>query len=440
MDIEKVKRYSLIEVVLLAIFMLGLLTAGLIVKLRARIVPSDLISLPGSGLSVSMPTGSGWERTAAWQYEEAENSMMLIGQFGDPGRGGMAVRWRYLFSTPAGSERELLEQKARKIGAAIQSFDMIGSQECPMVYARMLLPQTPREEIYLGIMRLDANRSVELLVRSYGFGGFHGENVLESVAGSIQYHPLQESADGRALMDEFLQTQANRLASRPLPDESFLIKDATGKNLGYYHARHSVSNDNGQSRFRMQIRQFEYNALELKSELWFDPLGKDTRWKTDLIIPQAGRPVVYEIGADESGSLSVKCDAGEIKTFPADQFFLPEPLLSELAYVFLQSEYSGVIVDVLAARGQLVPVYLTKLSPEKAKAKSEAVDAVVRMDFLYHPDSYEELLFDRSQNLLGRFEQQPGRRPRIWDTVSTKALQQIFQEDFHGNATVSVAR
>ncbi len=440
MDIEKVKRYSLVEVALLTIFMLGLLIAGLIVKLRARVVLSDLIPLPGSGLSVSMPAGSGWDRTAGWQYEKSESSMMLVGQFGDPARGGMGVHWRFVFSTPDGSERELLEQKAHKIGAAIQSFDTT-DQECPMVYARLLLPSPPRQEVYLGIMRLDFNRSVELLVRSYGIGGFHGEDVLKSVAGSIQYHPLQEAADGRALMDEFLQTQANRLRRSPLPDKAFLIKDAAGVNLGYYHARHSAFN-NGQRRFRTQIRQFESNLLKLESELWFDPLEKNYRWKTDLSNPRMEGVLVYEIAPDESGALLIKHNAKEMKTFPANQFFLPEPLLTELAYAFLQSEYSSVIVDVLAARGQLTPVHLTKLSPEKAKAKSEAIESVVRMDFLYHPDSYEELLFDYSQNLLGKFEQQPGRRGRIWEAVSTEALQQIFQKDFQasdGNATVSVA-
>ena len=439
MDIKKVKRYSLVEVALLAIFMLGLLTAHLIVKLRARVVLSDLIPLSGSGLSVSLPEGSGWERTTAWQYEDAESSMMLIGQFGDPDRGGMAVRWRFVFSTPDGSERELLEQKAQKISAVIQSFDTTG-QECPMVYARMRLPSSPRQEVYLGIMRLDSNRSVELLVKSYGSGSFYGENVLESVAGSIQYRPLQEAADGRALMETFLQTQANRLSGRSLPDEAFLIKDAAGENMGYYYARHSLSNRDRQQRFRTHIRQFESNSLKLESELWFDPIEKEYRWKTDLSNPRVGGALVYEIAADEGGTLLVTRNTEEIKTFPAGQFFLPEPLLNELAYAFLQSDYSGVIVDVLAARGQLVPVHLTKLPPEKAKAKSEAVDAVVRINFLYHPDSYEELLFDRSQNLLGKFEQQPGRRPRIWDTVSTDALQQIFQEDFPGNAGVSPAR
>ena len=427
-----IKRYSLIEVALLVIFTIGLLTAHLIVKIRSRVVLSDLVSLPGSGLSVSVPAGPGWERMPAWQYDESESSMMLISQFGTPGSSSMAVRWRYFFSTPDGSERELLEQKAGEIGAAVQSFDTLG-QECPMVYARLLLPSAAREEIYLGVMRLNSNRSVELLVRAYGLGGFHGENVLKSVTGSIQFHPLQELVDGHVLTEEFLRTQANRLSRRLLPDEAFLIKDVAGKNLGYYHMRDSLSNDNGHPGFRMQMRQFEYNALELKSELWFDPLEKSYRWKTDLSNPRAEGALVYEITPDESESLLVTCNAKEVKTFPAGQFFLPEPLLTELAHAFLESDYGGVIVDVLAVRGQLVPVHLTKLSPSEAKAKAEAVESVVRMDFLYHPDSYEELLFDRSQNLLGKFEQQPGQRPRIWDAISVEALQQIFQKDFQAS-------
>ncbi|MHC5000351.1 MAG: hypothetical protein ACYTE1_05965 [Planctomycetota bacterium] len=109
MDIKKVKRYSLIEVALLAVFMVGLLIAHLI-----TVVLSDLISLPGSGLSVSVPAGPGWERTATWQYEESESSMTLLGQFRPSNRGTMGVRWRYVFSTPDGSEQELLEQRAQR--------------------------------------------------------------------------------------------------------------------------------------------------------------------------------------------------------------------------------------------------------------------------------------------------------------------------------------
>jgi hypothetical protein len=392
---------------------------------------SDLISLPGSGLSVSVPAGPGWERTATWQYEESESSMTLLGQFRPSSRGTMGVRWRYVFSTPDGSERELLEQRAQKISAVIQSFHTIG-QEYPMVYARMPLRSSPQEEVYMGILRLGSNRSVELLVRSYGIGGFHGENVLKSVASSIQYRPGQEAADGHVLIEQFLKTQGDRLSRRSRPDEAFLIKDAAGKNQGYYYARHSVSNERHQA-LRTQIRQFEYNVQELKSELWFDPLEKDYRWKTDLSNPRTEGDLAYEIAPDESGGVLVTRNTKEVKTFPAGQFFLPEPLLVRLAQVFLESQYNSVIVDVLNARGQLLPVRLRKVPPAEANAKAEAVESVVRMDFIYLPDSYEELLFDRSQNLLGKFEQQLGRGGRIWDVVSVEALQQIFQKDFQAS-------
>ncbi|MHC5138058.1 MAG: hypothetical protein ACYSN7_05830 [Planctomycetota bacterium] len=431
MDIKKVKRYSLIEVALLAVFMVGLLIAHLIVKHRATVVLSDLISLPGSGLSVSVPAGPGWERTATWQYEESESSMTLLGQFRPSNRGTMGVRWRYVFSTPDGFEQELLEQRAQKISAVIQSFHKVG-QEYPVVYARMLLPSSPQEEIYMGIMRTKSNRSIELLVRSYGIGGFHGENVFRSVAESIQYRPGQEVAEGHVLTDEFLRTQGHRLSRRSRSDEAFLIKDAAGKNQGYYYARHSVSNKPQQA-LKTQIRQFEYNVMVLKSELWFDPLEKDYRWKTDVSNPRAEGALVYEIAPGQSQSLLVTRNAKEVKTFPPGQFFLPQPLLIELAQVFLESDYDGVIVDVLTAKGQLGPVRLTKVPPDEANAKSESVESVVRMEFIYLADSYEELLFDRSQNLLGKFKQQPGRRGRIWEAVSLEALQQIFQEDFQAS-------
>ena len=298
-----------------------------------------------------------------------------------------------------------------------------------MVYARMLLPSAPREEVYLGIMRLESNRSVELLVRSYGLGGFHGENVFKAVAKSIQYHPGQELADGRVLIEEFLSTQSGGGYPRLDPEEAFLIKDAAGKNLGYYHARHSMPNDPQQIR-STQIQQFEYNFQKLKSQLWVNPLDKNYRWKTDVKNFRTQGTQAYEIAPDENGVLGVTHNAKEVRTFPAGQFFLPEPLLVQLAHVFLQSDRSGVIVDVLNAKGQLVPVHLTKIQPASAKAKSDSAESVVRMDFLYHPDSYEELLFDGSQNILGKFEQQPGHRPRIWDAVSPEALQQIFQEEF----------
>ena len=430
MDIETIKRYSLIEIVLLAVFTMGLLIASLIVKRRANVILSAPVSVPGSGLSVSMPANTGWEHTTAWQYEESESSLTLVGEFRNPGRGSIDVRWRYILSTPQGSEQELLKQQAMGTGVMTSDFDTVG-QEHPMTYARMVSSVAGNpEEFYLGVLRLDYNRSIELLVKSSGINNYYEETIFKSLAKSIQYQMPKQLADGRALIDTFLQSQSLPREKAAFPDEAFLIKDAlTGVTLGYYAATHSLYTGDEQILRRYHIRQFEHKYLTLDSSLWFDPFKKDYRWQTEMSYFGMKEPHVYEIETDENGALLVKCNVKKTKTFSTAQFFLPEPLLPELASRFLQSESDNVIVDVLGTMGQLVPVYLEKISPEQAKAKSEETKYIIRMTYLHVQNSYDELYYDKSRTLLGKYEQQPRRRGHIWETVSIEELQRIFQMD-----------
>ena len=432
MNIEKVKRYSLIEVVLFAILVVGFLLANLVVKKRTNVIMSNPIPLFGSGLSVSMPANPGWEHTSEWQYEESESRMTLVGQFRHPsGRGGIEVYWRYILSTPQGTEKELLEQIAQNKGARLHDLDTIESNR-PMIYARMLSASAGQtEEFYLGVVRLDYNRSLELLVKSFGMNGYYEENLFRSLASSIRYQCPQQLSDGRILIDAFLQSRSQVSPMEKAIDDAFLIKDTvSGANVGYYSVIHSLYTGDEQALRRFEIHQFEYKSFELESSLWFYPLKSNYRWQTNLSYVGMKEPQVYQIETDENGILSVKCNVKATKTFPAGQFFVPEPLLPELAVRFLQSKSDGVIVDVLGATGPLVPVYLEKISSEKAKKKFEKTDIVVRMVYLYAQNSYEELYFDKSRHLLGKFEQQPRRAGRIWERTSTEELEQLFQTDF----------
>jgi hypothetical protein len=440
MNIETIKRYSLVEIVLLVVFMMGMLIASLIVKQRAKVLLSDPLPLFGSGLSVFMPANPGWEYTPAWQYEESESSMTLIGQYRNPGRGKIEVQWRYILNTPAGSEQELLTQRVRDTGAVISGLETVG-QANPMTFARMV-SGTARdiEEFYLGIIRLDYSRSIELLVKSSGINNFYEETIFKSLAAGIQYQTPKHLADGHALINAFLKSQSPLGTKKAFPDEAFLIKDAQRDAvLGFYSTTHSLSAGDGQTLQQSCIRQFEYRNLTLNSLVWFNPLKKKYRWKTDLIYPGITQPQLYEIEADDTGTLTVKRDIKDTKTFLADPFFLPEPFLSELARYFLQSDSSEVVVDVLGFRGELVPVYLEKIPLEKVKAKLKNADTAVRIVYLHIRNSYEELFFDQSRNLVGKLEQQPGRRGRVWDAVPIEELQRIFQMDVStSNETVAI--
>ena len=438
MNIETVKRYSLIEVVFLAILMVGLLLASLIVKKSAKILLSDPISLFGSGVSVSVPVDSGWEHTRAWRYEESENSMTLVGQFRDPSRGWIGFHWRFILSTPEGAVQDLLKQQAADAGMMIRNFETLG-EEYPITFARMLSDSSrgEPESVYLGLIRLDYNRSLELFVKSFRVSHYYEENIFKTLVSSIGYERPQKLVEGHILIDEFLKQRSQPSSAEPSKDEVFLIKDAqTGVNMGYYTAIRSLHTGNEKTLQRYQIQQREPKNLKLESSLWFNAPEEDYRWQTNVNYPGMRTPQVFETDRDKSGSFFVKSNVKATKTFPANQFFLPEPLLPELARTLLKSESDGVIVDILGFTGQLVPVYLEKV-PAKTTRFSDA-DAVVRVVYLSIQGAYEELFFDKSQHLLGKYEQIAHQRGRIWEAVSIEELQQIFQVDLQASEKTAV--
>lgn len=237
--------------------------------------------------------------------------------------------------------------------------------------------------------------------------------------------PPRELLDGQALIEAFLKTRQELSAQ---PDEAFLIRDRNRRNRGYYYARHSLSEHDDQRHYKMQIQMVQYNVLGLASELSLDPLEKAFHWETKITDFHTKRTSVYEIAPDANKMLLVKRDGQESETLPADQFLLPEPLLVEFTQVFLQSRYSGVIVDIISPKGLPVRVYLKKLSPEEAVLKPEGIQTVVQIDFLRFSGFFEELYYDESGNLLWKYDQQR-RLQWVWQAVPAESLQEILQEE-----------
>jgi hypothetical protein len=428
MDIDKVKRYSLVEATLLAILMIGLLIAQLIVKNRSRVILSEPLFLPGSGLSVSLPENPGWERTPDWNYEKAENSMFLLAQLRIPGNGDMEISWRYFFSTQAGTETDHLQQRARQNGAVIQATDNIGKKH-PMPYARMVSESDPYQECFWGILHLDFDRSLEFLVKSRGMDSFYTEDVFQSLASTFQYQLPQWIEDGSALMQAFLESQAQAELPIQLADEAFLIKNTLQKNLGYYYARQHLFADNDQVLRKLQIKRYEHPGFRSESMLLFNPVEANYRWRSDIFRGGRTKPELYDVVFDRNDGLSVSHNQKETLKFSPGHLILPEALMGEYSVAFLESEFDTVLVDVISSTGQLVPVSLEKISPDQAAVRAKEAVSIIRLNYLHRAEFFEELLFDASKALLGRFEQQPDRQGRIWDSVSPEQLQDIFQMD-----------
>ena len=126
MNEDLIKRYSLAEITLLLIFMLGLVLSYLFVKARQKIHLSDPITLAGSGLAVSLPTNPGWiVRETNWRYE-SNNSMVLVAQHQVSETPDTSIRWRYVICSSGDSARDILERRLKESKSALAT-SLIGT-------------------------------------------------------------------------------------------------------------------------------------------------------------------------------------------------------------------------------------------------------------------------------------------------------------------------
>jgi hypothetical protein len=428
MNIEKVKRYSLTEIVLLIIFVFGLLIAQLIVRVRSQIKLSDPVPLDGAGIAVSMPANSGPDRDYSWRYEKSDNCMTLVGRFGRQDS-NVEVQWRYTFYTPDESPDRMLKNRAEKANAVLQKTGIL-QQTAPVTYGIYRGVPGAENGFYCGVVKLDLGRSLELLVVPRSGDQTYAENIFKTLAGSVQYQMPQELVDGGIILDSFLLARTTDQPEQPKAQEAFLITDELGRNLGFYYVRQSMHTDNGQTLYQMQIRQFEYQGLRAESNLWFTPAQQTFRWKSALRYPRMTAPSVYEIKSDEKGNLQVDSNIEKSRNLHTSRLILPKPLLGEYARTLLQSDYTRVIVDAMTESGQGIPVRVGKIALDSAHARSEDTTSVIRLDFLSQPDTFEELFFNSQRQLIGKYEQPLRQRKRLWDSVPLEQLQLIFKEDF----------
>ena len=116
-----IRKYSLQEVALLAMFAFGLLIASLVVALRGRIDMSEPLELPHSGLAISLPARHGWERSAGWSYDTA-NEFNLSARLRVGNKFAAIVHCRYFLASPEIDPEQVL---TGRISAA--SLQVVGS-------------------------------------------------------------------------------------------------------------------------------------------------------------------------------------------------------------------------------------------------------------------------------------------------------------------------
>jgi len=414
-----VKRYSLAELALLVIFVIGLLLAWVVVQKRSRIVLTEPIELKGLGLSVCLPGGAGWEYTPAWTYEN-ENGMVLAAQRRVAANAAVKMTWRLEFcSVPAGLD-EILAKRLLGFEAKVEPLEM--PEKTGMQAARVIASEGLYDAVYLVARKnLDFGRAIELQVMPSDpdMDSFYLEDLLREVASSVVYAAPESVGAGVEVLNRFFSTINADMVS----DEAFLITDRRGRTTGFYTADKRVAGDGN---VEVTSRHYDAQQFRIDSKLAIGRLADPFEWDTNVTLPSSSAQA-YQIRRNEDGGLKVTGTAGQEKHIAcAEQHLLPEILLTDFAGLFVESSQGDVTVDVLSATGMVVPVLIERISTEDASARSDEVGSAVRVTYLHGSGFFDELYYNKDSALIGRFERQPRRQDRLWDRSTDDELRHVF--------------
>jgi hypothetical protein len=156
------KRHEYDKIALLGLFVLSLLMAYLIVSFKSRLQFSDPIRLSKTGLSVSMPSGNGWQSDKQWNNQGNIFSLSSLFPRGSH-RPSAWASCQYLLSAETTTPRVRFEQRASAINAVVTQTNQTQIDTLKIDWARIEMPEL-HLSIFFGTARLPDNRQLDIEV------------------------------------------------------------------------------------------------------------------------------------------------------------------------------------------------------------------------------------------------------------------------------------
>jgi hypothetical protein len=227
-----IKKYSLAEVVLLAIFALGLLISHLIVTVRSRIELSEPFRLNFANLSVSLPEGRGWQESQGWQFQ-TDNYFLIITPFNITGKLDRFVRCRYFVAAEDTEAQEHLERSLAELGGQVEE---LGVTEGSLQFHWAYVPVSRQGGVlFVGCAKLQGNRLLEVEAMDMT-DGQAARKLFNKVIESIEYTPDDNLQKGQEFISKLKETGAEALLKTELGENDrriYVIADNDGMVDGF---------------------------------------------------------------------------------------------------------------------------------------------------------------------------------------------------------------
>jgi len=394
------------KIALLGLFIAALLTARLIVAFKSALALSEPITLPHTGLSVSIPIGNGWQSEKQWRYRE--NTFILSSIFtAGSGRPTAWANCQYLLTTETRTPKTWFEQKASEVEGTIIKTDQKQMDTLTIDYTHIQKPEVFLD-MFLGVTKLPNNRQLNIEVYQITGDSNLAERAFKSIINSLNFEDNHLLEAGSEIITKIKSKGLNGFLDNQNQQTFFMIKDSRGKNIGFTM---DVLIDSGADAklnitaagifYIRELQTFEQvTSFQCSNNLAefiykMETYDRTSRSGTEIILDEAGVTTVRKFDAQP-----------EEKSYRLSPAAIPEVFIDQLFIQMLDSNQKEIVVDIIEAAGKITPTLISRIDLEKDAAADKDVAYVFEQELLDRRGFSEQVYLDNQKQVYRRVAQQ----------------------------------
>jgi hypothetical protein len=401
-DDNKTTNHIARTIALPALLVISLLVAKLVMHSKTNKTNLRLsapINLNRSGLSVSMPSGNGWQCEEKWSFENRSFNVSSIFASGLNERS--YAQCRYLLASGEETPKE-------RLGRDYSGIKLIVTGQLTEDNLTVNWASTNTNsgvEIILGVCELSDGRQLEIEILQGASELNPAKDIFEKIVKSIRFSDNGLLRAGTRLISNIRALGLDIAAgnSNKLPASMFTIADSYNKTIGfamdamvlvkkeadttinaadYYYLRGTVTNE--------QVGFFR-GSTDLRQFVWRVEMSSRTRKKGIEMTADSGKLTIRRLRTGSpfdkrTGSDTGECELGETA--------VPDIVLEPILTNALDSNEQAFIIDIITSEGDVIPVYLEKSPPPNGQTDSNSI----RLEWLDGRSYWQQNYYDDSGN------------------------------------------
>lgn len=409
-------------IVLLGFFAFGVLMAWFLTLRRGQVNLSGTVTLRHTGLSVPVPSGSGWKGEDTWQISQG-GRLELTAQLQTAGEADAVVIWGYELAGESDNPAAAVEQLAAKQGGEVRSKGTFAAGDGMKLDYVLFTIEGAGFEGASGMADLGGGRMLSLEVVSSASGP-QAEAFMQKLFTEVQYEPSDLVDKGADFLEMARSAGAEALFLRGMGEANgwfYELYDGSDRLKGYSMTRFKPDSEPflvyTDYYERFGPRQVQASREVLRTNDTFT----DFEWISQRAGSRRGQT---KITRTEDGLMLVEDGGEQALMWPSDAS-VPDPFFDGLAGFLAELEPEPLILDFLLGDGLIFPVYVYIEDAEQETFFGEPVAGEVVFELIHLPGRSLRVFFDGEGRISGKMDDIGGDR-RVWKVSSLAQIEKNF--------------